>query len=736
MNIIKFIILFIFFFSKFSIASEFPDKINIYFTSKNYFSVLHLINFDKSPMINEKFKKYMDIAITYKENEKKVVYKKGKARITGQYKDHLNQLNSSLKVTIEKNNINNYQTFRLLLPNTRNGSNEIFLSILLEEFGYLTPKKKIIDVTINDTISYKAIFQEEIDSLFLEKNNFRDSPIIKIDQRQTFHNRYFSRNEKYCLNSLDCAGTADPNIFFPAIKNSDFLKNEKSIEIFFDSISSDYINNTFNISNESITFYKKLINLYAPHSLNEHNLKILYDPIYNRYLPIYDDGDVKLREFCSNKQIEKNEIINELIAKRINNLEILEYAKLENKIITFKKKFEKRSKELLTYNHVCNLIYIYKLSNKYNLKKPLDERLIYPNKLYKNISDLSEQYKPLYDLNVESNFIEYIIFDKNKNLKRCNSNSECKIINVDKIKENLSGNAKPTKFKNYNIYPAIISFEKNYRNTKNNIRNKKMILNKSIDKINIKKNTNLYLKFNNHSKDLKINLEDPITSKLIIYDSYLDKNFKLIVNSSIKNIKLNNSDIRYNNQLLTGCVTVIDSIIEGSSFDIQNSKCEDSINFVRSNGKIENIYVNNSYQDGIDFDFSNLKIKDIKIENAGNDCLDFSKGNYEILNISVKSCKDKGVSIGEKSNVVIKKVKTNNSKFGLAVKDSSKLFVDDFKNINSEICIAAYRKKEHFNGGYIFINKKNHIDCKSYIDKFSFLKKTEEILNISGLEKI
>ena len=40
-------------------SSEFPDKISIYFTSSNYFSLLDKINNDNSAIINEKYKKYI-----------------------------------------------------------------------------------------------------------------------------------------------------------------------------------------------------------------------------------------------------------------------------------------------------------------------------------------------------------------------------------------------------------------------------------------------------------------------------------------------------------------------------------------------------------------------------------------------------------------------------------------------------------------------------------------------------
>lgn len=735
MKVCFYFVIFIFFISRSSLAIEFPDKLKIYFTSDNFFSVINKINNDKSRIIHKDNKSYMNIAILYEENQKQF-YKKGKARIAGQYKDHVVDFHSTLKINILKDHINNYQTFRLLLPNTRRGSNEIFFSMIMEDFGFLTPYREIVEIVINDQISYKAIFQEEIDSLFLEKNNFRDSPILKIDQRQIFHNRYFSGDEQYCLNKSDCFGTADPNILFPAIKNSNFLKNEKSIEIFFNSISNDFVKNTFDINNDSIKFYKRLLSTYANHALNKHNFKILFDPIYNRYLPIYDDGDVKLLKFCSDEKIYEKDI-DKLIKNKFMHKKNLNYESLKSKILIFKNTFEKRSKELLSYNQLCNLLFIYDISYEYDLKIPMDEGLTNPyfEKNY-DLNNLSNTYEPLFTKKIDRNLIDYIVFDENKNLKKCESINNCKIIKNNEIKKNLSGNSDPKIFENYYIYPVILSIRNNQSNKRDEVHNKRIVLKSFVDEIKVEKNTNLYLKLDNYSHELLINLVDPQTSKLIIYDSVLDNNFSLKVKSSLTIDEENEIFYQYNNRLLTGCVTIIDSVILNSNFYIQNSKCEDSINFIRSKGSIENITVNNSYQDGIDFDFSNLKIKNIEINNAGNDCLDFSKGNYEILNISVKTCKDKGVSIGEKSNVLIKNVNINDTKYGLAVKDSSKLYVNEFISNNSETCIAAYRKKEHFYGGSILINKKNNINCNIYLDKFSKYKNVEEILTLYNLKNI
>ena len=63
-----------------------------------------------------------------------------KLRITGDWKDHLapDGLSSSLAVDMSEGNIGGVVKFRLLLPETKRGSNEILWSILMEQLGYLS----------------------------------------------------------------------------------------------------------------------------------------------------------------------------------------------------------------------------------------------------------------------------------------------------------------------------------------------------------------------------------------------------------------------------------------------------------------------------------------------------------------------------------------------------------------------------------------------------------------------
>ena len=55
-----------------------------------------------------------------------------------------------------------------------------------------------------------------------------------------------------------------------------------------------------------------------------------------------------------------------------------------------------------------------------------------------------------------------------------------------------------------------------------------------------------------------------------------------------------NSDIRYDQRLLTACITFIDTIFNGGSMSMTGGACEDSINLIRSSGNIDSINIRES----------------------------------------------------------------------------------------------------------------------------------------------
>ena len=158
---------------------------------------------------------------------------------------------------------------------------------------------------------------------------------------------------------------------------------------------------------------------------------------------------------------------------------------------------------------------------------------------------------------------------------------------------------------------------------------------------------------------------------------------------------------------------------------MENSNCEDAINFIKTEGNINEIIVNNSVSDGVDMDFSNLQIKNISINNSLNDCLDLSYGDYSIHKLVVNNCGDKGLSVGEKSKLKVDIFNSDKTEMAVASKDSSNVNLNITEIKNTKLCFAAYRKKQEFAGGKIVISSSNCNKDNIYYSKGSqivFLK--------------
>ena len=214
---------------------------------------------------------------------------------------------------------------------------------------------------------------------------------------------------------------------------------------------------------------------------------------------------------------------------------------------------------------------------------------------------------------------------------------------------------------------------------------------------------------------ININLKDHVIGNLKIHNFENNIHIQTLVSN----------DVRYDEERISlESFTIItkDNIYKSSVKQIFNIK--DFEGYLLSNESVR--YIKNSFSDAFDADFSKLKIENLKISTARNDCTDFSAGNYELVNLELKSCGDKAVSIGEKSKVIIKNIEVDLAEIGLAVKDSSIMSLNNANLTNLKTCVAAYKKKQEFNGGFVELNNFN---CGNFQKMFEKDKLSKIILN-------
>lgn len=665
---------------------EVPDNIQILFPKQSFKKWLgYIFEIKKNKIhITEKYKKSFKIIGHYLIKNKKYEFS-GKARITGDWTDHINfkQNYSSLSVSLRKGNVGGITKFRLLIPITRHGDNEIFWTTLMNEIGFFSPHRQLINATLQSR-KVLMIFEEKPEKEFLESRGFRDTPSIEFDERQNWENEKYKKAITKNLKQLK-------------IKNRSFLKNQTALKIAMRSLYYPFLKKN-NIYHDT---YKKINTPEAVHGIDEQNAKFIYDGIYNAHYPIYFDGDVNFDNSNCDENIKP--AIPENLKLKINLLET---------------KYSKYSLgKKLTNQMLC--VAIKKMQIIHDLKK--SENLMYPlvNFEMNQFSVLSEDNKyvkknPI--TNIKSNFdIEKCFFSvKKDNEYTCEINK----FSFNDMKDILSGDDKPEIYNEYKLYPTH-----NYSFAKERVEKFESLNldnNKNFN-IYVDKNETKFIKAKIKNSNIKIFLKDN-TSKLVLYNSnLLNSNIETFLLS--KNTFNNYSDSRFDERLLTGCKTLIDTKIINSFLTIDGCSSEDSINFIKSEGFNNVIYVKNSKYDSVDLDFSNLFFKEIKIENSGNDCLDVSGGIYNIQYLYGKTCNDKGISVGEKSQVSINNLEVFDSKIGFALKDSSILHITKGKFNNNKICGEIYNKKQEFSYSKLFINE--NINCKIKKDKFSKIFKTD-----------
>lgn len=695
---IKFVIFSLLFLnSSFSENLDIPQSIDFTLTNSNY-----------NKYIKGSMRAYTDGEIYGKRNIKKkykkwikskiIIDKKtidAELRILGDWKDHLRPPQTSLKVKISDSSYYGITRFNLFLPETREAENEIFWTLMLKYLGFPSLFTRMVDVNLNGEV-YKALFQEDATKEFLERNNLTETVILK---RNDF-GFYLDSDEQ----------TIYKNLFYSSflIDNNNFLKNETARFIVSEAIALKSNRNFKNrILNEE--FFVSIHEKYAPHGLSVRNRKYIYIPYKKIFLPLYYDGNVlivpgktdcdkpikeqilvKFKEeykYLSFKNLTKSQecVLRDIFFQSIGKIE-----KLNNFFLN--KEFDD-NKKIEGYTKIKSKIIDYlkenELDNENYLHKTVDKTITY-SFLY-NDKSLSCTY------NIEQDKIV-----------------SCKQIDSETYDKLISQSGRFEVRNNFKSFPINLgSFNNEVPIIQLNYTAKEFVINKKATYYFIKqdrKNENIRFKINNND------------AKLFIQGNFENINFEFVNELGLLTNKSDN--VRYDKNLLTGCINFFDSNFRNVTLKSTDMNCEDSINIKNSYGNINEILINNSLFDALDLDFSKIRINNLFVKNAKNDCIDFSFGEYVVDLVDLKDCGDKGISIGEKSKFNLKSGTIFNSTTGIASKDDAITKISNTIINDVDICLAAYNKKREFKGSKITAKK---IICKNY-NKF---KQSDDLSEIN-----
>ena len=699
---------------------------------------------NNSHVISENFKKRFkaDIKIFFSDNTE--CSYQAKIRTQGDLKDHITykdgQVYQSLDVGLEDGHINNITKFKLFLKGTRGvEEDEIFMTELLREVGYLAPRTDIINVKINDQ-KLRMLFQEKISKELLEYNKRREGPILEGDEKYMMNFISKVKNNpgvdwveilrlsdlgtkiqlsKQTNSRWSVKNNTFTKISLEAIKKLNFIylvylnsyKDKKNNYSFLDyNLDNNLLaqNNSENLKKLNI-YNNLIIAANGEHGLYVHNRKFYWNSIENYFEPIYYDGEFNLEKKTKNLHFPLSLNYEESIDETINLINNLDKNRLFLNIKSKNLFFDEKKLNLKIDYLIKNLIFIKKIFNEKN-KDDLSYNLI----SYKNKKLFENYVKNLDKQNIKYKFAKYQHDEEKnksyiqvceKNLDNCNQNID---LDLRMKRDLLEGKLK---IKGYD-YQFI-------ENNNNKLEKyKKIILNDDNFKdVSFIYNSGIQYEYDKKNKKFNIYQTD-----------FSGRGFFL--KGKIKNISIHfigkdkqylNQIVKYDHNNLTGCISFIKSKFYNTSLSAIYANCEDGINMINASGSVQNIDVAFSVLDGVDLDFSDIFIKNIRIKDSGNDCIDFSGGKYRITSFDLSNCGDKGISIGEKSIIDVENIKINKATIGIASKDSSQAFIDMIRINDTSDCLAAYRKKQEFDGG--FLNVKNS-DCKDFkrvffVDQFS-----------------
>jgi hypothetical protein len=684
----------------------------------------------KIPKSEEYIKNFLKIKIT--SEDEKIILKKlkkrfyaeinveydfgickyeGSVRQHGDWPDHIKiengKLIRSLDVRLNNGNILNSVKFKLLIPETRNNHNEILGILIIKELGFITPDTFEVLTEINGVKSL-MLFQEKSEKELLEKNKRRVGPIFEGDEELLWRYKDFDLFE---LENISLAKLLNENWFnkgnthqfitlksFQKLQNayleSYTIKNKKKFKTLIFPNSKK--NQTFN------NYHLLLESMNGWHALRLHNRKYYYNLFTQNFEPIYYDGRLELTwplqklndTFYSKLQVSS--INNYLLILNNQNFRHKLYNNYKSKVIQADDNFFSESLDQITNN-------LEMIRNKIKNK---------PTKLIKKNNNREIYFKNHKKHKLDQLIIENISKQNNNDVYKIEIRSilNNKIINKDIISSEL-GNI---------LSNNLIDNQRTIFLPKNEISSEKKIIKKNFLNGEMYFTENLLFQINENEK--KIEIQQSEADDWVLFSNLNLEEWKFSFNGKST---LNDSEIynRMNNQGMTGCLNFYNVKFNNNKFDIQNGRCEDSLNIVNSFGKISKINIISAFSDALDIDFSNIFIEDVSIHRAGNDCVDFSGGNYEVNEFNLKNCGDKGVSIGEQSNITIHNILVENANIGVASKDSSKSLINKAIIKKVEICLSSYNKKQEFFGSNLIVK---NIDCKNYLTD----KENDEFSNI------
>lgn len=654
--------------------------------------------------INREFKKYKRANITLEFDNNFSCSFKGKIKIHGGRKDHINlkNLTSSLRVKLFNGHVNHSNHFGLLRPFTRNSDDEIFITTLLKELGFISPEVFYINVKLNNNKIEKMLFLDMDYNEILRKNNKPHGVVLAENKTSGFNKDItFSRVINVENQIYGYGWDYEKNFYLNGLDKTNFIVlNEKLNN---KNILHNKDNYRFIKKDKFQEYYLLMLASGGDHGYQIGDRRYYYDIIIDKIEPVYYDWKPQL--ITNNYKFTKKQINFNFKSQNVDNLNF----KLKN--LNIKKIHSSLKEKGLS----LNLQDVDKLRNKI-----IDNLLIIKNKKFEDNSDeknIKFQYKN-----------KILLITEQDNYKICDFSGKCDQIELSKSQLQDILETHEYDFRNYKI--------KFLRKSLDELKLNKIPQKHSTSKMNklvLENNTIVYY---NNDVEIKKNLKKIFFNflnekgRVILNEGNL-KNYEFLIEGNKKNIDPYEDVIKIGDNPLPFCFALYNVNIENLTLKAKNlSGCMQSINFINSSGQIDNIELFNSEGDALKSELSNLEFKNIKISGATDDCIEFESGDYYADYVYLEKCLDKSIQLRLQAKLEIDEIQVADSLYGLLARNSSilklrKSYINTFRE-----CLIAYRENNEFYGSIIDVKNDPYCNNKNiYFQKGSMIKIKDVIQN-------
>ena len=529
--------------------------------------------------INPDFKKYKRAKITLEFDNNFSCSFKGKIKIHGGRKDHINlkNLTSSLRVKLFDGHVNHSNHFGLLRPFTRNSDDEIFITTLLKELGFISPEVFYINVKLNNNKIEKMLFLDMDYNEILRKNNKPQGVVLAENKTPGFDEDItFSRVINVENQIYGYGWDYEKNFYLNGLDKTNFIVlNEKlnNRNILLNKENFRFIN-----EDKFQEYYSLMLATGGDHGYQIGDRRYYYNIIIDKIEPVYYDWRPQL--ITNDYKFEEKKINFNFKDQNIKNL-IFKLKNLDIRKIHYL---------LIEKGLSLNLQDVEKLRNKI-----INNLLIITNTKFENNSD---------EKNIKFKYKNKILLISDKdNYKICDYSGKCDQIELSKSQLQNILETHEYDLKNYKI--------KFLRKSLDELRLNEIPQNYSTSKMKqlvLENNTIVYY---NKDVEIKKNLKKIFFNflnekgRVILNEGNL-KNYEFLIEGNKKNIDPYDEVIETGDNPFPFCFALYNVNIENLTIKAKNlSGCSQSVNFINSSGQIDYIEIFNSEGDALKSELSN-----------------------------------------------------------------------------------------------------------------------------------